>query len=62
MRPDRMTTKSQEAFRAASEIAARKGNPEIVPEHLVLAMLDQEGGIRSPIANLVRRFRDPALA
>ncbi len=49
MRPDRMTTKSQEAFRAASEIAARKGNPEIVPEHLVLAMLDQEGGIALPL-------------
>jgi ATP-dependent Clp protease ATP-binding subunit ClpB len=49
MRPDRMTTKSQEAFREASSIASRKGNPEIVPEHLMLAMLEQDGGIALPL-------------
>jgi ATP-dependent Clp protease ATP-binding subunit ClpB len=49
MRPDRMTTKSQEAFRAAADLASRKGNPEIVPEHLLRAMLDQDGGIALPL-------------
>ncbi|MBX3229719.1 MAG: ATP-dependent chaperone ClpB [Labilithrix sp.] len=49
MRPDRMTTKSQEAFRSASDLASRRGNPEIVPEHLILAMLEQEGGIALPL-------------
>jgi ATP-dependent Clp protease ATP-binding subunit ClpB len=49
MRPDRMTTKSQEAFRAASDLASRRGNPEIVPEHLMLAMLEQDGGIALPL-------------
>ena len=49
MRPDRMTTKSQEAFRASSDIASRRGNPEIVPEHLLRAMLDQDGGIALPL-------------
>ncbi|MFO0734450.1 MAG: ATP-dependent chaperone ClpB [Labilithrix sp.] len=49
MRPDRMTTKSQEAFRAASDIASRRGNPEIVPEHLMLAMLEQDEGIALPL-------------
>ena len=49
MRPDRMTTKSQEAFRSASDIASRRGNPEIVPEHLILAMLEQDGGIALPL-------------
>ena len=49
MRPDRMTTKSQEAFRAASDLASRRGNPEIVPEHLMLAMLDQDEGIALPL-------------
>ncbi len=44
-----MTTKSQEAFRAASELASRRGNPEIVPEHLLGAMLAQEGGIALPL-------------
>ena len=49
MRPDRMTTKSQEAFRSASDLASRRGNPEIVPEHLILAMLEQDGGIALPL-------------
>jgi ATP-dependent Clp protease ATP-binding subunit ClpB len=49
MRPDRMTTKSQEAFRGAADLASRRGNPEITPEHLILAMLEQEGGIALPI-------------
>ena len=49
MRPDRMTTKSQEAFREASELAARAGNPELVPEHLMKAMLAQDGGTALPL-------------
>jgi ATP-dependent Clp protease ATP-binding subunit ClpB len=49
MRPDRMTTKSQEAFREASDLAARAGNPELVPEHLMKAMLAQDGGIALPL-------------
>ncbi len=49
MRPDRMTTKSQEAFRDALDLASRRGNPELVPEHLVLAVLAQEGGIGLPL-------------
>jgi ATP-dependent Clp protease ATP-binding subunit ClpB len=49
MRPDRMTTKSQDAIRAAADIASRRGNPEIVPEHLIRAMLDQDGGIALPL-------------
>jgi ATP-dependent Clp protease ATP-binding subunit ClpB len=49
MRPDRMTTKSQEAFRDALELASRRGNPELVPEHLMRAMLAQDGGIALPL-------------
>jgi ATP-dependent Clp protease ATP-binding subunit ClpB len=49
MRPDRMTTKSQEALREASDLAARRGNPELVPEHLMRAMLAQDGGIALPL-------------
>ncbi|MBX3211032.1 MAG: ATP-dependent chaperone ClpB [Labilithrix sp.] len=49
MRPDRMTTKSQEAFRAAADLASRRGNPEITPEHLIRAMFEQDGGIALPI-------------
>src|ERR1700712_4824409 len=49
MRPDRLTTKSNEALREASELAARRGNPELVPEHLMKAMLAQDGGIALPL-------------
>jgi ATP-dependent Clp protease ATP-binding subunit ClpB len=38
----KLTVKSQEAVAAAQELARRRGNPEIYPEHLLLALLDQE--------------------
>ena len=38
----RLTIKSQEAIAAAQELARRRGNPEIVPEHLLVALLEQE--------------------
>jgi ATP-dependent Clp protease ATP-binding subunit ClpB len=39
---NKLTLKSQEAVAAAQERARRAGNPEIYPEHLLLALLDQE--------------------
>jgi ATP-dependent Clp protease ATP-binding subunit ClpB len=44
-----MTIKSQEALRAAVDLASRRGNPELLPEHLLLAALTQEGGIAGPL-------------
>ena len=38
----KLTIKSQEAVAAAQELARRQGNPELYPEHLLLALLDQE--------------------
>ncbi len=38
----KLTLKSQEAVAAAQELARRMGNPELYPEHLLLALLDQE--------------------
>ncbi|MEX2464670.1 MAG: Clp protease N-terminal domain-containing protein, partial [Gaiellaceae bacterium] len=38
----KLTLKSQEAVGAAMKDARRRGNPEIYPEHLCLALLDQE--------------------
>ena len=49
MRPDRLTTKSQEALREGVDLASRKGNPELVPEHMLIAMLGQEGGVAGPL-------------
>lgn len=37
-----LTIKSQEAVAAAQERARRLGNPELYPEHLLLALLDQD--------------------
>jgi ATP-dependent Clp protease ATP-binding subunit ClpB len=39
---NKLTLKSQEAVGAAQELARRSGNPEIYPEHMLLALLDQE--------------------
>ncbi|HEV3479076.1 MAG TPA: Clp protease N-terminal domain-containing protein, partial [Gaiellaceae bacterium] len=39
---NKLTIKSQEAVGQAQELARRTGNPEVYPEHLLLALLDQE--------------------
>jgi ATP-dependent Clp protease ATP-binding subunit ClpB len=39
---NKLTIKSSEAVAAAQELARRMGNPELYPEHLLLALLDQE--------------------
>jgi ATP-dependent Clp protease ATP-binding subunit ClpB len=39
---NKLTIKSQEAVATAQELARRMGNPELYPEHLLLALLDQE--------------------
>ncbi len=49
MRPDKMTTKSQEAFREDVDQASRRGNPELVADDLLFAMLNQREGVASPL-------------
>jgi ATP-dependent Clp protease ATP-binding subunit ClpB len=39
---NKLTINSQQAVAAAQELARRSGNPELYPEHLLLALLDQE--------------------
>src|ERR671934_2176350 len=39
---NKLTIKTQEAVAAAQELARRNGNPELYPEQLLLALLDQE--------------------
>jgi ATP-dependent Clp protease ATP-binding subunit ClpB len=39
---NKLTIKSQEAVAGAQELARRMGNPELYPEHLLLALLDQD--------------------
>jgi ATP-dependent Clp protease ATP-binding subunit ClpB len=42
---DKLTTKAQAAVRAAFETASRRGHPEVHPEHLCLAVVEQSGGV-----------------
>src|SRR5438093_2743140 len=45
MNPNRYTEKTKEALLSAQQIAERGGNPEIAPEHLLLALLSQREGV-----------------
>ncbi len=49
MSPDKFTVKLQEAFNASQSIATRHGHQELKPAHLLLALLEQEGGIAVPL-------------
>ncbi|MFL5869122.1 MAG: ATP-dependent chaperone ClpB [Thermoleophilaceae bacterium] len=57
MQADRFTVKSQEALAAAQRLAGARRNPEVVPHHLLAALLEQEGGIVVPV--LRRAAADP---
>src|SRR6185436_18603403 len=48
---NKLTVKAQEAVGDAQNLARGAGNPELTPEHLLLALVRQEGGIVSPILN-----------
>ncbi len=48
---NKLTVKAQEAVAEAQNLARGAGNPELTPEHLLLALLRQEGGIVGPILN-----------
>jgi ATP-dependent Clp protease ATP-binding subunit ClpB len=45
MQMDQMTTKSREALSAAMDTAFRQGHPELLPGHLLLAILGQRDGV-----------------
>jgi ATP-dependent Clp protease ATP-binding subunit ClpB len=45
----KLTVKSQEAFASAQGTAVSRGNPELAPQHLLLALLDQDGSVAARI-------------
>jgi ATP-dependent Clp protease ATP-binding subunit ClpB len=51
--PNRWTLKTQEAFNAASEAARSRNNPEVTPDHLLLAMLGQDATVVLPVLTKV---------
>ena len=66
---NRLTEKAQEALRAAQSEATRLGHEQIDVEHLLLALLEQEGGLARSVldktgvdADLVRQRLETELA
>ncbi|HZO88617.1 MAG TPA: ATP-dependent chaperone ClpB [Chthonomonadaceae bacterium] len=49
MRMDKLTIKAQEAIQQAQSIAERNQNVQIDVEHLLAALLGQEGGVTTPL-------------
>jgi ATP-dependent Clp protease ATP-binding subunit ClpB len=58
MNLNKYTEKAQEAILNAQQFADREGHPEITPEHVLLALLEQRDGI---VPSIVRKMNaDPA--
>jgi ATP-dependent Clp protease ATP-binding subunit ClpB len=67
IRYDKLTLKSQEALQAAQAHAQEKSNPQVTPEHLLRALVQQKDGVVLPIlqklgANLQKLASDLAAA
>jgi ATP-dependent Clp protease ATP-binding subunit ClpB len=56
---DKLTHKSQDALSIAVRQAATDGSPQVDPLHLLLALVEQEGGTTAPLLRAVGA--DPAL-
>ncbi|OGS01488.1 MAG: hypothetical protein A2V88_03020 [Elusimicrobia bacterium RBG_16_66_12] len=60
MNPDRWTLKTQQAFTDAQDLAQKRGHQELAEEHLLCALLSQEGGI---VPDILKKARvDPQSA
>ena len=46
---DKLTVKSQEAIQGAASHAAENGNPEVLPLHLMAALLEDKEGVVLPV-------------
>ncbi len=49
IRWDKFTVKAQEAVQRANELASEHGNPELVPAHLLAALVEDREGIVAPV-------------
>jgi len=53
IRWEKFTVKSQEAVQAASQLAGENGNPEVLPLHLLAALVEDKEGIIVPVLEKV---------
>jgi ATP-dependent Clp protease ATP-binding subunit ClpB len=49
IRWDKFTVKAQEAVQRANDLASEHGNPEVMPAHLLAALLEDKEGIVQPV-------------
>ena len=59
---DKFTVKSQEALQVAQGSAAEDGNPEVLPLHLMAALLEDKEGVVLPVLEKVGVAVQPLLA
>ena len=58
MNLSKFTEKAQEAILTGQQLAAERTNAEVTPEHLLVALVEQQGGI---VPSILRRLNiDPA--
>ena len=53
IRWEKFTVKSQEAVQAASQLASENGSPEVLPLHLLAALIEDKDGIIVPVLEKV---------
>ena len=58
MQLERFTLKAQEALAAAQKLAVERGHAQVEPEHLAVALLDQDGGLTVPILERIGASHD----
>ena len=51
--PKKWTTRTQEAVAAAGESARTNGNPEVTPDHVMVALLDQPDTVIPPTLKIL---------
>jgi ATP-dependent Clp protease ATP-binding subunit ClpB len=56
---NRLTEKAQDALRAAQSEASRRGHQQMNVEHLLLTLLEQEGGLARSILQKASIDPDP---
>src|ERR1700722_17970247 len=49
IRWDKFTVKAQEAIQRGNELASEHGNPELMPLHLLAALVEDKEGIVAPV-------------
>ncbi len=49
MRAEKLTVKAQEALNEANDLARKSGHPDLLPEHVLKALIEQQDGIVPPL-------------